>query len=122
MGDAIRIADLAKHMISLSGMTIRDDENPAGDVAIIYVGLRPGEKLYEELFVGQESVATEHPRIRKASERYMPWQKLQEHVAALREAIGAGDAKALRRLLQELIAEDRGATSDVVLKSAVEGV
>jgi len=108
MGDSIRIADLAKHMISLSGMTVRDDENPAGDIEIVYVGLRPGEKLFEELFVGEHTAPTEHPRIRKASERYLPLDKLQVHLGGLRRSLGEGSALGVRAMLQALIAEDKG--------------
>jgi FlaA1/EpsC-like NDP-sugar epimerase len=107
MGDSIRIADLAKDMISLSGMTVRDDRNPNGDVEIVYIGLRPGEKLYEELFVGERTSATEHPRIRKASERYLSFEKLQVHLEGIGRAISAGDPAAVRSVLRELIAEDK---------------
>jgi FlaA1/EpsC-like NDP-sugar epimerase len=107
MGEPVRIADLARNMITLSGMTIRDDDNPDGDIEITYVGLRPGEKLYEELFVGDEVVATAHPRIRMAKERFLPLAQLQSHVEAVRAAIEARDSEAVRRTLRELIAPDQ---------------
>ena len=112
MGDAIRIADLAKDMISLSGMTVREDQNPNGDVEIVYIGLRPGEKLYEELFVGDHTAATEHPRIRKASERYLVLERLRVHLESIAQAIAAGDPAAVRRMLQELIAADKNGQGD----------
>lgn len=116
MGDSIKIADLARDMISLSGMTLRDESNPTGDIEIVYVGLRPGEKLYEELFVGEDAAPTEHPRIRKASERFLPLGLLEERVLRLRQAIATGDAGLVRKLLQELIAEDRGERKVATLK------
>src|SRR4051812_40457134 len=73
MGDPIKISELARNMITLSGMTVRDEANPMGDIEIVYVGLRPGEKLYEELFVGANSVETTHPRIKMAKERFLPF-------------------------------------------------
>lgn len=114
MGDAIRIADLAKDMISLSGMTLREDQNPNGDVEIVYIGLRPGEKLYEELFVGEHTAPTEHPRIQKASERYLALEKLQAHLNWLRQAISEGDPTAVRSMLRELIAADKNGLDDAV--------
>ncbi|MDP8913538.1 MAG: polysaccharide biosynthesis protein [Pseudomonadota bacterium] len=112
MGEPIRIADLARNMISLSGMTVRDEENPAGDIEIAYVGLRPGEKLYEELFVGEEARATAHPRIQMAKERFISFAQLGSHIEALRAAIFAGDAAAVRAKLQELTASDRAAEAE----------
>jgi FlaA1/EpsC-like NDP-sugar epimerase len=109
MGEPIRIAELARNMISLSGMTVQDDDNPAGDVEIAYVGLRPGEKLYEELFVGENALDTAHPRIKMAKERFISFAELRPHVDRLRAAIFAGDAAAVREKLQELIAPDQGA-------------
>jgi FlaA1/EpsC-like NDP-sugar epimerase len=109
MGEPIRIAELARNMISLSGMTVQDEDNPAGDVEIAYVGLRPGEKLYEELFVGENALDTAHPRIKMAKERFISFAELRPHVDRLRAAIFAGDAVAVREQLQELIAPDQGA-------------
>ncbi|MGA9583078.1 MAG: nucleoside-diphosphate sugar epimerase/dehydratase [Allosphingosinicella sp.] len=108
MGEPIRIAELARNMISLSGMTVREEDNPAGDVEIAYVGLRPGEKLYEELFVGESALDTAHPRIKMAKERFISFAELRPCVDRLRAAIFAGDAAAVREQLQELIAPDQG--------------
>ncbi|HEX6376792.1 MAG TPA: nucleoside-diphosphate sugar epimerase/dehydratase [Allosphingosinicella sp.] len=108
MGEPIRIAELARNMISLSGMTVQDETNPAGDVEIAYVGLRPGEKLYEELFVGEGALDTAHPRIKMAKERFVPFAELRVHIDRLRAAIFAGDAGAVREKLQELIRPDQG--------------
>jgi FlaA1/EpsC-like NDP-sugar epimerase len=109
MGEPIRIAELARNMISLSGMTVREEDNPAGDVEIAFVGLRPGEKLYEELFVGENALDTAHPRIKMAKERFLSFAELRPHVDRLRAAIFAGDSAAVREKLQELIAPDQGA-------------
>ncbi|HYW17318.1 MAG TPA: nucleoside-diphosphate sugar epimerase/dehydratase, partial [Allosphingosinicella sp.] len=108
MGEPIRIAELARNMISLSGMTVQEEDNPAGDIEIAYVGLRPGEKLYEELFVGEGALDTAHPRIKMAKERFISFAELRPHVDRLRAAIFAGDSAAVREKLQELIAPDQG--------------
>ncbi len=118
MGDAIRIADLARHMISLSGLSVRDDQNRNGDIEIVYVGLRPGEKLYEELFVGDQTAATEHPRIRKASERFLPLETLEAHLNALRRPLAEGSGSGVRAVLKELIAADRGGQQPAQVRSA----
>jgi FlaA1/EpsC-like NDP-sugar epimerase len=108
MGEPIRIADLARNMIGLSGMTVRDEDNPHGDIEIVYVGLRPGEKLYEELFVGDDTLPTAHPRINMAKERSVQLGELERHLEALRAATAARNANAVRAILQELIAPDQG--------------
>ncbi|HBD6986194.1 TPA: polysaccharide biosynthesis protein, partial [Shigella sonnei] len=76
MGDPVKIYDLAKRMIRLSGLSVRDDKNPDGDIAIEVTGLRPGEKLYEELLIGDSVQGTSHPRIMTANEVMLPWQEL----------------------------------------------
>ncbi|MCH8615866.1 polysaccharide biosynthesis protein [Sphingomonas sp. SM33] len=103
MGEPVRIDELARNMVQLSGMSVRDENNPAGDIEIQYVGLRPGEKLYEELFVGEDTLETTHPRIHMAKERFVSLQDLQPHLDELREAIGSGHAGTVRRKLRELI-------------------
>jgi FlaA1/EpsC-like NDP-sugar epimerase len=77
MGEPVRIADLARSMIQLSGMAVRDAENPEGDIEIREVGLRRGEKLYEELLIGDNPEPTIHERIMKANEVMMPWDELE---------------------------------------------
>jgi UDP-N-acetylglucosamine 4,6-dehydratase len=106
MGESIRIADLARHMVSLSGMTIRDNQNPDGDIEIVYVGLRPGEKLYEELFVGENTAETEHPRIRKAAEPHLPFEQLQSYLDAIERSLAKGDAASVRATLLALMGAD----------------
>ncbi|WP_235911106.1 polysaccharide biosynthesis protein [Croceibacterium soli] len=102
MGDAVRIADLAKAMIELSGLTIRDEHNRDGDVEIVEVGLRPGEKLYEELLIGNTPQRTKHERILMAHEAFLPWPDLSEHLEALRQVRDRDEAV---RLLQCLVPE-----------------
>jgi FlaA1/EpsC-like NDP-sugar epimerase len=107
MGEPIRIADLARNMITLSGLTVREEDEPAGDIEISYVGLRPGEKLHEELFVGEDALETVHPRIKMARERSIPSAEVHQHVDALCAAIVGGDRGAVRAVLTELTAPDR---------------
>jgi FlaA1/EpsC-like NDP-sugar epimerase len=87
MGDPVRIIDLAQRMIELSGLSVRNDASPDGDVAIEVIGLRPGEKLYEELLIGDNPSRTTHPRIMKANESMMPWATLQKELQGLERAI-----------------------------------
>jgi len=114
MGDPIKIAELARNMITLSGMTVRDESNPMGDIEIVYVGLRPGEKLYEELFVGGNSVETTHPRIKMAKERFLALEELEPYLARLRESITSVDRSAVRASLRDLVAPDQGQVADNV--------
>jgi UDP-N-acetylglucosamine 4,6-dehydratase len=106
MGEPVRIVDLARHMISLSGMSLRDEASPDGDISIEYVGLRPGEKLYEELFIGKDTVDTAHPRIRKARERSIDPGELEDHLRGLTSAIEAGDRQLVRAKLHDLVEPD----------------
>ncbi len=118
MGEPIRIAELARHMITLSGMTVRDEENPHGDVEITYVGLRPGEKLYEELFVGENIVATEHPRIMMAKERFLSLAQLRPHLDALSGSIESRDPGAVRNILRGLLEPEQLADNVTALRRA----
>lgn len=115
MGEPVKIGDLARNMITLSGMTVRDEKNPHGDIAIEYVGLRPGEKLYEELFVGEETLETAHPGIQMARESSIPMAELEQHLATLRSAVSGFDSAGVRAKLGELIAPDHGELEDVAL-------
>lgn len=104
MGEPVKITELARHMVNLSGMTVRDDDNPDGDIEICYVGLRPGEKLYEELFLGHDLETTRHPRIRKAKERVIPKNQLDQMIARLDEALQCGNRAIVRARLADFIA------------------
>ena len=106
MGQPVRITDLARTMIALSGMTEKSQANPGGDIEIRYVGLRPGEKLHEELFVGEIVTETAHPQIKMAMERFMPLGELQPHLRRLEMALEAGDAKAVRAVLAKIVELD----------------
>ena len=82
-----------------------DENTPEGDIAIEVVGLRPGEKLYEELLIGNDPQTTEHPRIMKANEKFLPWSELQPRIIKLRIAAVNGDVIMIRSMLQQLVPE-----------------
>jgi FlaA1/EpsC-like NDP-sugar epimerase len=105
MGQPVRVYDLARNMIELSGLTVRSPENPEGDIEIEVIGLRPGEKLYEELLIGNDPTATAHPRIMMASEAFLPWRQLEESLERLQELVDAQDSAGVRTLLTELVPE-----------------
>ena len=110
MGDPVLIRDLARNMIELSGLTPRDDENPDGDIEILEIGLRPGEKLYEELLISGNPAATDHPLIMKANEAYMPWGDLKAELDALRDAIAGQDDGHALAILKRLVPDYRPAS------------
>ncbi len=103
MGDSVKIIDLARRMVELSGLTVQDEANPAGDIAIEVTGLRPGEKLYEELLIGDNPMPTQHPRIMKAHEEYLPWPQLMEQLNQLMQAVDVNDVPTVRGLIQALV-------------------
>ncbi|OUL99429.1 polysaccharide biosynthesis protein [Variovorax sp. JS1663] len=103
MGEPLRIADLARRMVELSGMTVRDADNPGGDIEIRVVGLRPGEKLYEELLIGDNPLPTSHPRIMKARDEFLPWAELAPQLERLQAALDVNDAPLIRQQLQQLV-------------------
>lgn len=103
MGEPINIIDLAKKMIELSGLTVKDDSNPYGDIAIQITGLRPGEKLYEELLIGENPVATDHPRIFRAREEFIPYSQLSLDLEELRDAISDQKIDEIIKILQKLV-------------------
>jgi FlaA1/EpsC-like NDP-sugar epimerase len=103
MGDSVKILDLAKRMVQLSGLSIRDINNPSGDIEIIFTGLRPGEKLYEELLIGNKPQATLHPRIIKAREDYVLWEKLVPMLVSLNQLAITNNGDALKVNLMQMI-------------------
>lgn len=103
MGDPVKIMDLARRMVELSGHTVRDEEHPEGDIEIVVTGLRPGEKLYEELLIGDNPEGTPHPRIMKAREDFVPWPELAPRLNALWAAVGENDVERQRAILGELV-------------------
>ena len=98
MGEPVEIASLAKDMINLSGMTVKDEENPEGDIEIIFTGLRPGEKLYEELLIGENVTTTKHERIMRATEEDFAWEDLKQHLAELKHAVEIDDYEKIREI------------------------
>ena len=105
MGEPVKIRDLAYRLIALSGLTVKDERHPDGDIAIDVIGLRPGEKRYEELLIGENAHATEHARILQASEAYVPWQALAPELEKLSVAMHSGDMATIYRLLQALVTD-----------------
>jgi len=105
MGEPVKIIDLARRMVELSGFRVKDENSPEGDIAIEVVGLRPGEKLYEELLIGNNPQSTQHPRIMKANEKFLPWSELQPMITTLRIAAVNGDVMMIRSMLQLLVPE-----------------
>jgi FlaA1/EpsC-like NDP-sugar epimerase len=103
MGEPVKIVDLAQKMIELSGFSLRSPVDPDGDIEIEIVGLRPGEKLYEELLIGDNPMPTEHPRIMKAQESYLPWSELENHLRDLHQLLLHGDAPGVYEQLQKLV-------------------
>lgn len=103
MGEPVKIMDLAHRMVELSGLTVRDEAHPDGDIEIAITGLRPGEKLYEELLIGENPSPTAHPRIMKAHEDYLTWPELEVHLDTLRRASERGDVDAIKAVLRTCV-------------------
>lgn len=103
MHEPIKIQDLAVRMIKLSGLTLRDENNPNGDIEIAITGLRDGEKLFEELLIGNNPQATTHPEIMKASEEFLRWIDLQPKLMQLQSALSVNDVQSVRILMEELV-------------------
>lgn len=103
MGEPVKIVELAEKMIHLSGLSIRSDKNIHGDIAIEFTGLRPGEKLYEELLIGDNVVATRHPMIMSANEDHLPWEILKVRLAELLSAVDQDDYVRVRLLLRDTV-------------------
>jgi FlaA1/EpsC-like NDP-sugar epimerase len=103
MGKPVRIADLARRMIQLMGFTVCDDEHPDGNIAIHYTGLRPAEKLYEELLIGGNVTGTDHPMILRAMEESLPWPRVQQCLEQLLQASASSDCERVRDLLVESV-------------------
>lgn len=103
MGQPVRIYDLAHSMIELSGLSVRDEGNPSGDVEIVEIGLRPGEKKYEELLIGDNPEPTDHPRIVKAHEDFVPWNELEAHLAVMQCDLEARNSQAVNAMIRRLV-------------------
>ena len=103
MGEAVKIIDLIRRMIQLSGLTLCDEGNPNGDIKIEIIGLRPGEKLYEELLIGDNPEPTSHPRIMKANEDFLPLEELEGKLQLLQAALDINDLDQIFQILERLI-------------------
>jgi len=103
MGTPVKIDDLARTMVRLSGLEVRDESHPDGDIAIEYVGLRRGEKLYEELLIGENTTGTSHPRIFKNSEPILPFEDLATALERLEDAMHRMDETELQELLRATV-------------------
>lgn len=113
MGQPVRIYDLARRIVDLSGLTVKDEAHPSGDIEIIVTGLRPGEKLYEELLIGDNPKPTVHARIMKAHETFLPLSELQDHLNALNLVMRVNNVPGIRTLLQQTV-PDYQPSGDVV--------
>lgn len=105
MGQPVRIIDLARSMIELSGLSVREVDSDEGDIAIEIVGLRAGEKLYEELLIGEDPMPTAHPRIMKAHDKHLPWPELTAVIDRVKAAVEKGDVESARSALFETVPE-----------------
>ena len=103
MGKSIKIKDLIYKMINLSGFTIKDEKNLTGDIAIKIIGLRPGEKLYEELLIGDNPEKTDHIKIKKANDPFIPFLELEKDLNKLRYNLDANDINNVKEILEKLI-------------------
>ena len=103
MGQPVKIMDLARRMIELSGLTVKDEQSPDGDVEIEITGLRPGEKLYEELLIGDNPKPTSHSRIMKAHEEFIPWAELEGQLRSLEMALNVNDVGVIRLMMEKLV-------------------
>src|SRR5678815_3854567 len=107
MGSPVRIADLAKRMIQLAGYTVRDEKHPDGDLEIRFTGLRPAEKLFEELLIGKNVTGTEHPRILRAIEHSLSWEQMRHILDELAISLMRFDCERARGVLLRAVPEYR---------------
>lgn len=105
MGVPVKIVDMARRMIHLSGFQVKDSDNPDGDIEIAYTGLRPGEKLYEELLIGGKEKPTKHNLIFSADEDFLPWFRVESFLESFKKAVESYDVERNRFLLMEAVSE-----------------
>lgn len=103
MGQSVKIMDLACRMVELSGLSVKSEQNPDGDIEIEITGLRPGEKLFEELLIGNNPKPTSHPRIMKAHEEFISWAELEGRLTALEFALNGNDVGTIRLMMKSLV-------------------
>jgi hypothetical protein len=113
MGRPVRIDDLARRMINLMGLSVRDPGNPDGDIEITYTGLRSAEKLFEELLIGNNITKTDHPMIMRAMEHSIPWSRMAQILESLHSALQSSDCGRALGILREAVAEYRPAADDI---------
>jgi FlaA1/EpsC-like NDP-sugar epimerase len=118
MGEPVNISELARKMIHLSGLEVKDDNNPDGDIEIEFTGLRPGEKLYEELLIGNNPIGTKHPRIFTAIEESVGWEELQSYIQLLEKSLSTSDCESALTLLLNVVSEyhPQGSIEDLTWK------
>ncbi len=116
MGEPVKIIELAEKMINLTGLTVRSETNPSGEIAVEFSGLRPGEKLYEELLIGDNVSPTLHSMIMRADEEFLPWAELTVLLRQLLDAVEQGDCVLIRKLLRQTVAgyEPQGELVDLL--------
>jgi FlaA1/EpsC-like NDP-sugar epimerase len=120
MGKPVKIVDLARSMIRLMGQEVRDQDHPDGDIPIAFIGLRDGEKMFEELLLGENVVATEHPRIRRSIEPFLPKSALDAALAEVMAAMAIGKPEAIRDALAQAIESYRPREDEVPLRKPRE--
>ena len=103
MGKPLKVLDLAKRLITLSGMSLKDSNNPNGDIEIVFTGLRPGEKLFEELLIGKNSKATLHQKIQVANEPFLTCAEIESFISTINEAERVNDVVHLKRSLAKAV-------------------
>ena len=113
MGEPVKIASLAENMIHLSGLSIKSVDNPIGDIEIIFTGLRPGEKLYEELLIGDDVIPTPHEKILCAREEVSATAEIEQLLARAEKAIEADDSDGAREILKSAVAGFKPTSSNV---------
>jgi len=118
MGEPVRIDDLARSMIRLTGLEVRDEAHPDGDIAIEYTGLRDGEKLYEELLLGANIAPTEHPRIMRSREPFLPRHTFDALLSELQASMASGSVAAIRATLARAVEDYRPRRRDVEPREA----
>ncbi len=103
MGEPVRIIELAEKMVHLSGLSIRSEKNPHGDISIEFTGLRPGEKLFEELLIGDNVAVTSHPMIMSAQEDHLSWDIFKQSLSLLLKALDDDDYAKVRQILSDTV-------------------
>lgn len=103
MGESVKIYDLILRIVELSGLTVRDENNPNGDIEIKIIGLRPGEKLFEELLIGDDPLSTSHPKIKKANDAFIPFKQLELNLKELNNLVNQNDVLAVKECLKKIV-------------------